>query len=320
MTLLTVHHVTDYRYDRPVLFGEHRLMMRPRDSHDLRLKSASLAIEPAYRMRYMHDVFGNSIARVDFSDAADRLTIESSVKIDHFGLPQPDYEALDDSARRLPFAYSPADMADLGECTACHHIEADDPVHRWAREMLGPSGEGDTWDVLMHMNRAVRQRFDYETREAHGTQLPAETLARGVGSCRDFALYLMEAARALGLGARFVSGYLYDPAMDAAIRTTWQPIDSELGAADFQGATFQGAGSTHAWVQIFLPGAGWVEFDPTNGIAGGANLVRVAVARSPEQAVPVSGSYYGPAEAFQSLSIAVTVLAEAERYPVALNG
>ncbi len=309
MSRLTVRHLTEYRYDRPVRFGEHRLMMRPRDSHDVRLISASLRISPAFSVHYVHDVFGNSIARVKFDEMLDRLTIESICEVDHYGLSVPDFETLEDSARKIPFAYSSEDLADLGKGAACHHASPDDPVSQWAWSQLGPGGSGDTWEVLMRMNRAIPAMFDYERRDAHGTQTPAETMARGVGSCRDFALFFMEAARALGLGARFVSGYLYDPY-----------LDHQAMSGDAAQIGYKGAGATHAWVRIYLPGSGWVEFDPTNGIAGGANLIRVAVARTPQQAVPVSGSFFGPAEAFQDLSVHVEVSATNTPPAAAVSG
>ena len=296
MQILSVHHITSYHYDRPVRFGEHSLMMRPRDSHDLRMIEASLAISPSASTRWTHDVFGNSVARIHFEEPSDRLDIESTIKIEHYGLPEPDFSTLEDYAATLPFPYSNEEIADLGRCSERHYT---DPAHRiteWSRSFL-TNGSNGTAETLLAMNKGVRERFIYETREAHGTQTPSETLDRGVGSCRDLALFFMEAVRSLGLGARFVSGYLYDPAMDEALK------DPALPA----GADLQGAGATHAWVQVYLPGAGWVEFDPTNGIAGGANLIRVAVARDPAQASPVSGSYYGPSEAFQSLSISVQV-------------
>ncbi len=294
MQILTVHHITSYTYDRPVRFGEHALMMRPRDSHDLRMLEASIAIHPAANIRWTHDVFGNSVARVEFQQESDRLDIENTIRIEHYGLTEPDFSPLDDYARTLPFPYHSDEVADLGRCMERHYHDPQHRITEWARQFLNGK---DTPDTLMAMNDAVRKTFAYETREAHGTQTPTETLDRGAGTCRDFALFFMEAVRSIGLGARFVSGYLYDPALDAAMKDPNLPL----------GADLRGAGSTHAWVQVYLPGAGWVEFDPTNGIAGGANLIRVAVARDPSQASPVRGSYFGPEEAFQTLSISVKV-------------
>ncbi|MEQ8440914.1 MAG: transglutaminase family protein [Alphaproteobacteria bacterium] len=299
MQILTVHHVTSYHYDRPVRFGEHALMMRPRDSHDLRMLEASLSVSPAATTRWTHDVFGNSVARVEFLEEADHLHVESTIRIEHYGLAEPDFSTLEPYARSLPFPYNSNEVADLGRCMERHYTDPQHRITEWARQFMNGSVV-DTGETLIAMNGAVRDTFFYETREAHGTQTPTETLDRGTGSCRDFALFFMEAVRSLGLGARFVSGYLYDPAMDAALKDPTLP----------QGADLRGAGATHAWVQVYLPGAGWVEFDPTNGIAGGANLIRVAVARDPAQASPVTGSYYGPPEAFRSLEIFVEVNGE----------
>jgi len=297
---MTVHHLTSYHYDRPVRFGEHALIMRPRDSHDLRMIEASLSVYPASEIRWTHDVFGNSVARVRFLDESDRLDIESTIKIEHYGLAYPDFTTLDDYAKTLPFPYSLDEMADLGRCTERHHPDPNHWLTEWTRQFLvSPNGASgpDTAEALLAMNQAISNIFVYETRDAHGTQTPHETLNRGTGTCRDFALFFMEAVRSIGLGARFVSGYLYDPALDAALKDPTLPA----------GADLRGAGATHAWVQVYLPGAGWVEFDPTNGIAGGANLIRVAVARDPAQASPVSGSYFGSPDAFQSLAITVKV-------------
>lgn len=298
MQILTVHHLTRYRYDRPVQFGPHRLMMRPRDSHDLRMLQASLAVFPAAETRWAHDVFGNSVAHVHFQEEADHLDIESIIRIEHYGLEAPDFSALEPYARELPFPYNADDIADLGRCTERHYPDPGHRVTDWARGFLkNGGGDSDTAETLLAMNEAVRGMFRYETRDAHGTRTPSELLDAGAGTCRDYALFLMEAVRSLGLGARFVSGYLYDPQLDKALNDPTLP----------QGANLQGGGATHAWVQVYLPGAGWVEFDPTNGNAGGANLIRVATARDPSQAAPLSGSYFGPSEAFQSLAIEVSV-------------
>ena len=289
MPRLAVRHDTVYRYARPVGFGEHRLMFRPRDSHDLRLVETSLTISPRAKVRWLHDVFSNSIAIASFEDQATELRFESSILIDHYGLDEPEFQ-IEPYAQTYPFTYPAEESPDLARS-----IERDDPdprrkVDDWAKGFLGASAAADTQDLLVRITRAIHNDFGYERRYAIGVQPPAETLERGAGSCRDLAMLMMAAVRALGLAARFVSGYLYDPSVDN---------QGEAG--------IRGAGDTHAWVQVYLPGAGWAEFDPTNGLVGGAYLIRVAVARNPNQALPLQGTYYGAPEDYLGMEVDVEV-------------
>ncbi len=195
-------------------------------------------------------------------------------------------------ARTIPFSYPAREVPDLGRTIERHYSDPERKVTDWTRRSLSQnSGTTNTEEFLLAVTRAIRDEFDYQTRFEPGVQSPVETLERGAGSCRDFALFMMEAVRSVGLAARFVSGYLYDPALDGG------PGDAS------------GAGSTHAWVQVYLPGAGWVEFDPTNGSYGGHNLVPIAVAREPGQAAPVSGTFDGEPEDFIGMTVEVTVRA-----------
>jgi transglutaminase-like putative cysteine protease len=288
MKLLTVRHATTYRYDAPVTFGQHRLMLRPRDSHDLRLVGAELAISPTGRVRWMHDVFGNSVALIDFDEPAAELSIVSTLTIERYALARLDFPIAPE-AETYPFAYSEHDRADLGRLLDRHYPDPDGIVGAWAsRYVLGPPAY--TLNVLATMNAAIRGDFKYRAREEEGTQPPTGTIETRSGTCRDYALLFIEAARALGFGARFVSGYLYDPALDG-------------------GDAVHGAGATHAWAEVYLPGAGWVEFDPTNGLIAGENLIRVAVTRDPAQAVPIGGSYFGEAT-YLGMEVDVAVRAE----------
>jgi transglutaminase-like putative cysteine protease len=289
-TRLTVKHATLYRYRRPVTFNEHRLMFRPRDSHDMRLVSTALTISPAARVRWLHDVFGNSIAIAAFEAAAEELSLESEIVVEHFAPEEAEFP-IEPYARSVPFSYASEEIPDLGRTIERHYPDPGHSVHDWARGFLAENGPTETSALLVEITKAVKAGFAYKAR-SNGLQSPAETLARGAGTCRDFALLMMEAVRSLGMAARFVSGYLYDPALDGAH------------------SGMVGAGYTHAWVQVYLPGAGWLEFDPTNGLIGGPNLIRVAVARDPSQAVPVLGTYSGAAEDFIDMSVEVTVTAE----------
>jgi transglutaminase-like putative cysteine protease len=292
MTVLRVHHKTTYVYKKPVEFGEHRLMSRPRDSHDLRLLDTTLVIDPpASAIRWIHDVFGNSIAIATFSQPAQRLVFESGFRAEHFPTQA---QALDveSYATKFPFNYSADDAMDLAHTRDRHYADPEHKIDNWAKAVLEETEGGATLAVLTAMTKAIKQQFEYVEREAFGVQSPLETLELGSGSCRDFAVFMMEAARSLGLAARFVSGYLDEEKL--------------IGAA----SGLLGGGATHAWTQVFLPGAGWVEFDPTNALIGGRNLIRVAVARDASQAAPLVGSYGGAPEDFVSMSVEVQVAAE----------
>jgi transglutaminase-like putative cysteine protease len=290
-TILTVLHRTTYRYRRAVRFGEHRLMFRPRDSHDLRLLDTSLLITPAASVRWLHDVFGNSVAIARFSATAEELVLESSFRVQHYPIEQEEIE-LEPYAQRYPFSYATEELADLGHCNERHYPDPQNRVDGWAREMLDDRGEADTLELLMAMTRRIRDEFSYTRRGEVGTRPPARTLELLSGTCRDYALLMMEAVRSLGLAARFVTGYLYD---ETLIEGT---------------SALVGGGETHAWLQVYLPGAGWVEFDPTNALIAGRNLIRVAVARDPSQAIPLSGTYFGSPEDDLGMTVEVRVNAE----------
>ena len=263
-------------------------MFRPRDSHDLRHVKSTMAISPSAEVRWKHDVFGNSIAVATFNKAADKLVLESDVTVEQFS---PSYPVFPIAPRgqTLPVAYTTDELDDLGRSTVRHYPDQAGELESWARGFLLPDGASDTLEVLKGMTTAISRTFEYQARTSEGTLTPVETLHRGSGTCRDFALLMMEAARTLGIAARFVTGYLYDPNV----------------APDEQ--SLRGAHATHAWMQVYLPGCGWIEFDPTNGIVGGGNLIRVGVTRDPSQAMPVTGAFFGAAEDFIDLSVEVSV-------------
>lgn len=292
-TQYDILHVTTYRYHVPVRFGLHRVMFRPRDSHDLRVLATNLQVSPAAAVRLIQDTHSNSVALVQPQEPATALTISCAFTIEHvpsFG----DVLPLDATAEFLPFAYSLQDRADLEHYLRPHHDDPDGVLIRWAQQFLVAGAPNSTRETLRRMGAHIHQSLTYQARDEEGTQSPLETLARGSGSCRDYALLMMEAARRLGIATRFASGYLYDPALDAG---THPPGESIVGA-----------GATHAWLQAYLPGAGWVPFDPTNNMVGNSgHLLRVAVARDPALATPISGSWFGEPDAYDGMDVVVKV-------------
>ena len=287
MTVLSVRHVTTYDYKGPVRFGDHRIMFRPRDSYDQRLISAGLVITPEPRhIRWLHDVFGNCVAVATFARPADKLVFDASIVLDHTPSNTPDF-SIENYARSYPFTYGAEELPDLVRLIERQYLDPDHAIDKWVRRFTREGRETETASLLMTLTFAIKESFTYTKRHERGTQDPITTLTSGKGTCRDFAVLMMEAARALGLAARFVSGYLHVPSRE--------------------GDDYVGGGNTHAWCQVYLPGAGWVEFDPTNGIVGNRDLIRVAVARDPRQAVPLSGTYFGSPTEFKGMTVGVDV-------------
>ena len=292
-----ITHTTTYRYQEPVSFGEHRVMFRPRDSHDLRVLATDLQVSPEALIRLIQDPHSNSVALVAPLVSADELKIVCTFTIEHAHSQNLELP-LAPTAEVFPFAYSVQERFDLEHYLRPHHDDPEGRLTHWARQFIRTDGPTGTRALLVQMNQHIRDHFRYLVRDEEGTQTPLQTLAAGSGSCRDFALLMMEAARRLNVATRFVSGYLYDPALDAP---------SGAGAGSGAAPRTHGAGSTHAWLQAYLPGAGWVPFDPTNNLLGGIQLIRVGVAREPNQAAPVSGSWYGPADAYLGMTVEVVV-------------
>ncbi|GGK38518.1 transglutaminase family protein [Salinarimonas ramus] len=272
MSTLSISHLTRYTYDRAVDFGPHHLMLRPRDGHDMRILDSSLTVSPRADIHWSYDTFGNSVALLTFREAADELVVSSELLLRRYGLDEP-LPRIARHAGAYPVRYEADERVDLGPLIAIDRPEDAASVTGWLASVL-PVPPSSSLDVLDALGEAVHRAFAYRRREERGVQSPAQTIAVGSGTCRDFAFLFMEAARALGFAARFVTGYLYDPAADAA-----------------SGPAMTGGGATHAWADVFLPGAGWIEFDPTNRIVAGRNLVRVASTRTPAQALPVSGTF-----------------------------
>ncbi|WP_428668634.1 transglutaminase family protein [Reyranella sp.] len=284
MIALTLRHKTTYRYNRPVKLSTHRLMLRPRESRELRLISSAFIVMPEAVVTWAHDVFGNAVATATFAGTTDHLVIDSVAELELGAMQWPVFDVAA-SAASYPFPYLADDRTDLG---ALAIPQCPDPMGRlrtWA-EAFVRSRPTDTLSLLKDLSTGITACVRYQSRDDEGTQAPIETLDRGWGSCRDFAVLFVEAVRELGFGARIVSGYLYNPERERE------------------------AGTTHAWAEVFVPGAGWITFDPTNRSVGGFNLIPVAVGRGIHQVMPVAGSYTGMTDAFQGLWVDVSVTSD----------
>jgi transglutaminase-like putative cysteine protease len=289
MARIKITHSTEYACRNPVGLLRHQLMVRPDDSHDLRLHQCELKVEPEpVAVRWKHDVFNNSVCFLEWPEKlrTTRLSIVTTLDLTHHpeGPPLPCY-SLEPSAAIFPFSYTQNESPDLARLVERQTPDPNRTVDAWARRVVAQAGVSDTLAVLETMTHTIKNEFRYGARYEEGTQSAAQTIELGSGTCRDFAVLMMEALRSYGLATRFVTGYLYD---------------------DRSGVT-RGGGSTHAWCSVYLPGAGWVEYDPTNGLVAGANLIRVGVTREAAQAIPVSGGFIGDADDPTGMHVDVSV-------------
>lgn len=287
----TITHTTHYRFSQPVELHAHRAMLRPRDGHHLRIVNATLTLSPNAPVIWSFDVFGNSICTIAFEGTASEVTITSTLELERFSSP-PELLVVDGRPAPYPVLYSPEDRRDLASLMLLDDEHAVAELDVWI-EAKGLRQGQDALVLARNLMAAVHFGFTYEARYDEGTLRPSKLLARGGGTCRDYAFFMMETARILGFAARFATGYLYSPALDANL--------------DGTGTSAVGAAATHAWAELFIPSIGWVDFDPTNNLTGTADLIKVASVRKPSQAIPISGSYTGPAGVGGPPEVTVTV-------------
>jgi len=281
MRRLRIDHVTEYLFGVQVTPLAHQLRLRPRENHNLRIVDSTLDIAPAYGIRWQRDVLDNSVAVITFTERASALRIASGVEIEHYEEAPLDF-LVEEFAVRHPFQYRAHDVVDLTPFSTPTWPADSAAVMSWLAGIGLGAGPMETFLLLDRLNHTIRDRFRYQAREQPGVQAPRTTLSNGSGSCRDLAAFFMECCRHLGLASRFVTGY-------------------NLSSADV------GAGSTHAWAEVYLPGAGWKGFDPTAGLVAGSSHIAVAVAHHPETVPPVAGSFLGPADLHPQMLVTVRV-------------
>jgi len=286
MKRIRVIHRTEYHYHQPVTFGPHRAMMRPREGHDIHIARGVLTVEPEANVRWLRDIYGNSVAVLTFAGSSNRLSILGEVDVDYVR-DSPVECLIDPAARYFPFQYAPEEQIELVQYRLPSYPYEGPKLYEWLQALYCPGRLVETFELLGNLNSHIHRSVNYVQRDDPGVQLPCETLRRGSGSCRDFAVLMMEAARHWGFGARFVTGYV------------------QMGEGQH--------GATHAWTEIYIPGAGWHGFDPTNNKMVGDEHISVAVAREQERACPVSGVWEGPANAFSGMEVSVQVFERTDR-------
>lgn len=273
-------HRTYYNYSDTVTLGEHNLLLRPREDYELRIESFTLKTTPLSSLLWHRDVEGNSVAIASFDTPTSQLVIESEVIIQQFNENPLDF-IVANYAIAYPFTYQGDDNLLLSPYMILADQETIKVVNKWISNFWKSNETIQTYSLLQRIAEYIYQTLLYKGREEPGVQSATQTLSYGTGSCRDFALLFMEAVRCLGLASRFVSGYLYAPLM------------SEIG-------------STHAWAEVYLPGAGWKGFDPTIGKIVGSDHIAVAVARLAEAVPPIAGSFVGTADSTMDVGVWVS--------------
>ena len=282
MKRIRILHRTKYQYRAPVTLGLHRALLRPREGHDLQIETALLDVAPLASVRWARDVYGNSIAVMSFPEPASQLSITSDVTV-RLNDDRSAECLLEPTATSYPFQYAATEQVEIVPYRLPSYPHDGPAVQQWLLDLYRPGQVIETWDLLLRLNGRIFEAFEYRYRPEYGVQLPCQTIALGSGSCRDYAVFMMEAARHWGFAARFVTGYI-------------QMADGQHGA-------------THAWTEIYLPGAGWQGYDPTNNKLAGSEHVSVAVAREQEKASPLAGTWEGPADAFDGMEVSVQVVA-----------
>lgn len=268
MKRFSVTHQTVYEYPESVQLQPHTLRLRPREGHDQHIESSQLTINPNAILRWVRDVESNSIVIATFSESTNRLLIESKTIVQKYDISPHDF-LIADYAVSYPFSYPIDDARTLAPYLHDRNNADDMALKNWISTVWIKNQPAQTFELLLLLNQQIYLSIAYKKRDEEGVQSSQTTLLSREGSCRDLATLFIDVVRYLGFAARFVSGYIYEQS------------DSTI------------SGTTHAWAEVFIPGAGWKGFDPTHGSLTGANHIAVAVSRLPELVPAVSGAFWG---------------------------
>lgn len=279
-------HETSYFFSNAVELYPHTLRLRPREGHELRIENSTLTISPPATLRWHRDVEENSVATASFLQPTQNLEIKSEVIVLQYNQAPFDF-LVSEHAVDFPFSYSEEEKFMLAPYMNQYPQTASLEVRIWV-DTLWHSGQSiQTFALLLELNKHINRFLSYRIREEEGVQSAEQTLQIGTGSCRDAANLFLVAARQLGFASRFVSGYLHSEPLPAQTDQT---------------------GSTHAWAEVFIPGAGWKGFDPTIGMIAGPEHIAVAVSRLPESVPPIAGTFSGEPGSIMNVDVRVTEL------------
>ena len=277
-----VSHRTSYAYEREVGFSPHLLYLRPRENALLRVRYFTFNITPDAKLIWTRDSYDNALAWAHFWDRAPTLTIRTDFEIETLDSNPFDF-ILEPYAFAFPFKYEKNDAFNLAPYLAPPFPETRVGLLNWLHEHFVDRPK-ETVPALVALNTLLHQTLRYQRREEHGIQPSLTTLRLGSGSCRDYAVLFIELCRTLGIAARFVSGYLYDPE-----------------------ANSPSSGAMHAWTEVYLPGGGWKGMDPTHGIWCDDAFIPVAHAAIAESINPIQGSYCHSTPVHHELTASVLV-------------
>ncbi len=273
---VALNHVTHYRYDRPVNLGPQVIRLRPAPHSRTRILSYSMRIDPVkHFVNWQQDPQANYLARLVFPEKTREFRIEVDLVAEMAVLNPFDF-FLEPSAENFPFEYEPDVRRELAPYLVVDPITAKTPLFKAYLDSI-PRERKQTTNFLVELNQRLQKDIRYLIRMEPGVQTPEQTLANGSGSCRDTGWLLVQLLRHLGLAARFVSGYLIQLKPD--VKALDGPSGTEVDFTDL-----------HAWCEVFLPGAGWIGFDPTSGLLAGEGHIPLACSPEPSSAAPVAGA------------------------------